>query len=390
MQNKRVTSDKLYVNKYQVLTHNNTMGEYHLKTLSLNVRGMRKKIKRLSIFEYIKGKNVDISFLQESHCTESDEDEWKDEWGGDIIYSNGTNNSRGVLILFKRGLDIKLEKSCKDDDGRLIYLHVIYQNTSFHLFNIYAPVLEYSKKHFYLRLKSTMSRLLNLEETTNIILGGDLNLIFDPSMDRKGGHFCDSITYRETIHIVDDIINSFNLTDIWRKLNPNIKRFTWRRNNPSIHSRLDIWLISDHLQDYVKDTSIKQSVRSDHSAILLYLNSFSCDKGRGYWKLNNSFVQEDDYIKLINSQYTDWKDECKDFTDHRVRWEYMKFKIKSASIIYGQQKAKTNKQREKDLNDKLDDLTNKIEMGNNTKEYENEKIVVENQLQELKIIKWRD
>ena len=125
-----------------------------------------------------------------------------------------------------------------------------------------------------------MDDLLDTEESSNIILGGDMNLIFDPALDRKGGNFQESTLYKDTINIMDDIINTFNLVDIWRKLNPQSKRYTWRRKNPSIHSRLDMWLISEYLEDYVKETSIKPSIRSDHSSIYLYLSSFSSTKGR--------------------------------------------------------------------------------------------------------------
>ena len=85
------------------------MAEYQIKLLSLNVRGLRGRNKRTSIFQYVKEKRIDICFLQETHCTLNDEIIWANEWMGDIHFSNGTNLARGVIILIKPGIDLKVE-----------------------------------------------------------------------------------------------------------------------------------------------------------------------------------------------------------------------------------------------------------------------------------------
>ena len=86
---------------------------------------------------------------------------------------------------------------------------------------------------------------------------------------------------------------------------------------------------------------------------------------------------------MIDSQYKVWTDECKDITDDRIKWEYIKCKIKHVSVRYGQEKAKNSKKKERDLNDKLNELTIKIETNDNNEEYENEKVLVETELREL-------
>ena len=44
---------------------------------------------------------------------------------------------------------------------------------------------------------------------------------------------------------------NYDLVDICRIRNPDIKKFTWRQKSPIIQGRLDYWLISDSLQDDV-------------------------------------------------------------------------------------------------------------------------------------------
>ena len=55
--------------------------------------------------------NIDIIFVQETHCTRKDKKKWGDEWGGQNWWSTGSKNSRGVAILcnpkFKYDIDCK-------------------------------------------------------------------------------------------------------------------------------------------------------------------------------------------------------------------------------------------------------------------------------------------
>ena len=54
--------------------------------LSLNVRGIRDKLKRRSIFSYLKGQKAKFYFLQETYSKTNDEIIWKNEWGGEMFF----------------------------------------------------------------------------------------------------------------------------------------------------------------------------------------------------------------------------------------------------------------------------------------------------------------
>ena len=43
--------------------------------------------------------------LQEIHCTTKHQEIWKRDWGGEIYFSDGSTNSRGVAILLPKMLD---------------------------------------------------------------------------------------------------------------------------------------------------------------------------------------------------------------------------------------------------------------------------------------------
>ena len=223
------------------------------------------------------------------------------------------------------------------------------------------------------------------EDNDKIIIGGDFNVIFDPSIDRKGGNFKISKSYTEVINILDEFIDENALSDIWRKRNPLERRYTWRQKTPPIHSRLDVWLISENIEDFVKEIDIRPSVRSDHSSILLCLDSFQTERGKGYWKINNSYLDEIDYVNMVKQGVKDWVTECECIIDKRVKWEYIKYKIRLVSIEYGKKRRKKNLERESLLESELTKIYIDIEKCEqiNNEDLDTRKSEIEAQLKEI-------
>ena len=95
-------------------------------------------------------------------------------------------------------------------------------------------------------LKQLAIHLRNISADQNItcILGGDWNLIFGKSLDAMGGSR--SLKYN-SLKELQTIISDYNLIDIWRARNPNLRQFTWHRANPLMMRRLDFFLISDDM-----------------------------------------------------------------------------------------------------------------------------------------------
>ncbi len=52
-----------------------------------------------------------------------------------------------------------------------------------------------------------------------------------------------------------------NLTDVWRNLNPGVKRFSWFKPNGGSKYRIDYWLVSDDvLRTVAKSEMTKASL----------------------------------------------------------------------------------------------------------------------------------
>lgn len=71
----------------------------NLQIISLNVRGLRNAGKRKAIFSYLKNQKASIFCLQETFSIKGDEKTWTSEWGGKILFSHGTEHTRGVCVM---------------------------------------------------------------------------------------------------------------------------------------------------------------------------------------------------------------------------------------------------------------------------------------------------
>lgn len=87
---------------------------------SFNVKGIRNDVKRRKVFGIVRDHKLDIILLQECHSTADCEMIWQTEFGGNIFYSHGTSDARGVMIMFRRGLVYNIKKIKRDLNGRML------------------------------------------------------------------------------------------------------------------------------------------------------------------------------------------------------------------------------------------------------------------------------
>ena len=112
----------------------------NLKIVSLNVRGIRAKDKhdkRLKLFRwFIDVHRADIVLLQETHSSPHDEISWTDEWAGDIYFSQGTQNARGVCIMINIGHTCHV---VADNSGIYIMIDTTVSDRRMTIMNVHAP-----------------------------------------------------------------------------------------------------------------------------------------------------------------------------------------------------------------------------------------------------------
>ena len=120
--------------------------------VSLNVRGIRERLKRKKIFLWLNRQKCDIAFLQETFLTKDIEQTVSHEWKGFCVFDHGTNHSKGVAILMRKDLPININDTYFKCDGRSIALRLSVNDIVYLCLNVYAPAKNTGKYLFYASL----------------------------------------------------------------------------------------------------------------------------------------------------------------------------------------------------------------------------------------------
>ena len=172
------------------------------------------------------------------------------------------------------------------------------------------------------------NNIINNEAKTFIIVG-DYSTDLDPNIDKKNSK---TETHKACRQNIKQMMETFDLRDIWRDKHPTLKQFTWHSSQrPSILCRLYYFLISDNLTNSVVSCIHKVSFKSDHSVVMLNIDLKQEVKGPGYFKMNNSLLLDEDYkVKIersINKITTINKE-----ANPNTLWELIKGTIRNETI----------------------------------------------------------
>ena len=195
-------------------------------------------MKRKEVFNWLRAKKYSIYMLQEVHCSNEITDSWSAEWGYKALFSCCSSRKAGVAILFNNNFNLQILKLLTDPEGRFIICDIKADGKVLTLANIYAP--NEDDPNFF---QSFYDQVLSFQ-CEDIIIGGDFNLVLDIEKDKKGGL---PKTHKNALKILQEFSENLHLNDVWRTLNPETRRYTWRQKQPEIHCRLDFFLVSQAL-----------------------------------------------------------------------------------------------------------------------------------------------
>ena len=251
----------------------------NLSVVSLNVRGIREQTKRRSIFSYLKDQRANVYFLQETYSVPADENMWKNEWGGKIFFSHGTNHSKGVCTLINPSVNYQIDYSYANTSGRIILVYtcpyaspetkirgpkcyfsirdhftcqssnlvyciscnrcptILYigeTGQSLRSRSIYAPNNQSNQLEFMQELNNC---IIDKTELTAPIVGSDWNCTLSRK-DKIGGTPWNPSNYSNLVLTTMDM---FGLVDIQRVRHPKLCKFTYKSKSLRMKSRLDFF-----------------------------------------------------------------------------------------------------------------------------------------------------
>ena len=132
-----------------------------------------------------------------------------------------------------------------------------------------------------------------------VVTAGDWNTVLNPSIDIR--NYRNNNPRPRSRKTILENMEKFDIIDIYRKVYPTKRIYSWRKFNTLQQSRLDYILLSDTLIDKVGNVDISPGYRSDHSIVSVTLLDLQLQsKPRCYWKFNNSLLKDKTYVDKIN------------------------------------------------------------------------------------------
>ena len=269
------------------------MGNDDIDIFSANIRGLRQQFKRRDIFDYIKNLKSDIICLQETHLIQKDLTMLSKEWNLDYYIAGSSTNSRGVMVMINNTFEHTVKQCIKDPEGRFLILELSITNSiNVFIINLFAPNKD--DPDWFSTLFDKVKAISNNCE----IWTGDWNAALSEADIYNYAKLRNPLASQ----VINKFISTHNLSDIWRLLNPNRKRFTWRADKPCRASRLDYFLISEDILSLNPKSFILNAYKSAHNIIKLSIQKSGQKRGKGLWKFNNALLENLEFVDMIKAE----------------------------------------------------------------------------------------
>ena len=136
-------------------------------------------------------------------------------------------------------------------------------------------------------------------------------------------------------------MDMFDLIGIQRMKQPNNDKYSYESKPLKMKSRIDYFLMAKHLSQYVRKVDIQTSIAPDHKLVLLSIQWEKLSKrGPGFWKFNNSLLNDENYMQLIQNTYPEFQRKYSHVQDKQIFWELLKMEIRTSTISFSKGRAK--------------------------------------------------
>ena len=194
------------------------------------------------------------------------------------------------------------------------------------------------------------------------VLIGDFNLVLDVEMDRKNT-YCNN---NKAMEEVKNLMDQYNLYDIWRLRYGEKREYSWtkvgNRGEDRKASQIDLALVSAGLDQSVKNVLYVSSIQTDHRAIYIVIELTQNDRGKGFWKMNASLLNEVACIRCINEEIDRSLEICRD-KNPLAKWEMLKQRVKKSIIKYSREKASVDREVIANLSEKVNEYESEFPLN---------------------------
>lgn len=323
---------------------------------SLNTGGMNSALKRTKVMTYIKNLNIDVVLLQETHLQKTDHRKLSRPWIGHIFHSQFSNKTRGTAILIKKNAQFVSTNVLSDTEGRYIIVAGMLYQKPVVLVSIYAP--NWDDPNFFTNVLSVIPNV----NSHALILGGDMNCVIDPVLDRSSPRTIPPSKMSQTL---STFMDQLGFIDPWRFTYPSSRQYSFFSHAYRSFSRIDFFLIDKTLISSITSVQYLPIIVSDHSTIVLDLRFNLKPKQFRFWRLDTLLLADEEFCKYVSDSITFFYDiNRNDETSPSLLWDTMKAFLRGKIISYTNHVNKSRKARREELTKSIADIDRSLSVTN--------------------------
>ena len=258
-----------------------------MKIVSWNVNSVRARI--VNVIDYLKLSNPDLIMLQEIKTEEKNFPFEDFKKIGYESYVFGQKSYNGVALISKKKIENIKKDFFKDEkkQSRSISCDIKIGKKTVKIINIYVPNGNPIDTEKYIYKKNWLNKFVKLSKKTletnsNIIIGGDFNIIPEEIDVYDHSRYVNDALFKIEIRKKFRELLNIGFVDIYRYINKNKQEYTfwdyfagsWQKN---LGMRIDHFLISTNILEKIKNVKINKNPRSktkpsDHTPIEIEIN----------------------------------------------------------------------------------------------------------------------
>lgn len=298
-----------------------------------------------------------------------------------MFLTEESSRSGGIPTLFSRDLDPSLIGVEVSRYQRFLTTDFELQGEHYKVVNLYMPTSD--KEKWQISTFEELHESLNHNDNSHLFAGGDFNLAREADLDREGYVQANipNTLFRAELHY---FLEKVDIGDIWRIQNPMRKQFTWSRAGKL--ARLDYLFAPLSFPGHIQAFHPKTCAFSDHRLILLEIRPGSRPKGLGFRKFQTSLLLRQDFCEEMNDTIKQAERESADLLPDS-RWEFIKFRIREASIKFAKKLKEKNSVLESEMETRLWILEKDIHKSPGIREEYHE---IKRELYQVQVLKTRE
>ena len=304
-----------------------------LRFISWNVRGLGNPVKRAKVLSHLKSMQPDVIFLQETHAKRNIPSVLRANWLGQAYHANFGAKARGVAILFRKNVPFTHSTTIADTEGRYLILQGHLASTHVTLVNIYGP--NFDSPEFFQKLFNRIPEV----RSSHILIAGDANCVMDPVLDRSS-----SLPYSQSKAggRLKVLLESSNIVDIWRLLNPSGREYSFFSPVHKSSSRIDYFFIDSKFLPAVTNSTYHPILVSDHSPVTLDLQFKDLEnRNNRSWRFDPLLLKDEVFQKEMESHISLFlASNDNGEVDDSVLWESCKVVMRGHIIAHSSAKRK--------------------------------------------------